>query len=182
MNNKTLIIGAAAIGVGYFLYKKFVLDKATTVDDIEIEPDPSGGKGTKPNTKPTTKPNKYSPFDGKPFVLYGGSKAKILTNADLARFMDYFYQGKKESKGADYTQQKIDLTKAPSYEPERPYDSSLAIRALGLLSTQSQFAYIAWKFADKYKVTLKSYLTDKLGSLTIQPFIASLMSKPQYTV
>lgn len=177
MNNKTLIIGAAAIGVGYFLYKKFVLDKATDVDDIEIEPDPSGGKGT----KPTTKPKKYSPFDGLPFVQ--SSKAsKILTNADLTRFMDYFYQGKKDSNSPDYTKTQIDLSKAPSYEPEKPYDSSLATRALGLLTTQSQFAYIAWKFASKYKVTLKSYLTDKLGVFSMQIFTTSLMSKPQYTV
>ena len=176
MNNKTLIIGAAAIGVGYFLYKKFVLDKATTVDDIEIEPDPSGGKGTKPVLTAEQREanrqlalskakNKYSPWDGGKFLSVSPKNALLIKASDTANLLDSFHQNVIDGS----------IVKIP-------YNTNLAFSALAALKTKSQFAWVAKAFETKYKITMKSYMKQYITDpITWNMFNTELDKKPQYT-
>lgn len=175
MNNKTLIIGAAAIGVGYLLYKKFVLDKTTTVDDVEIKPDPSGGADPKQTAKRiesdrqfqlSKAKNKYSPWDGGKFLSVSPKNALLIKASDTAKLLDSFHQNVIDGS----------IVKIP-------YNTNMAFSALAALKTKSQFAWIAKAFETKYKITMKSYMQQYITDpITWNMFNTQLDKKPQYTV
>jgi len=175
VNNKTLIIGAAAIGVGYFLYKKFVLDKTTTVDDVEIKPDPSGGADPKEIARRiesdrqfqlSKAKNNYSPWDGLKFFSKSPKNVLITKAADTTRFLDSFHQNVIDGS----------IVKIP-------YNTNMAFSALAALKTKSQFAWIAKAFETKYKITMKSYMQQYITDpITWNMFNTQLDKKPQYTV
>ena len=175
MNNKTLIIGAAAIGVGYFLYKKFVLDKATTVDVVDIKPDPSGGADPKQTAKRieserqyalSKAKNNYSPWDGLKFFSKSPKNALLVKASDTTRFLDSFHQNIIDGS----------IVKIP-------YNTNMAFSALAALKTKSQFAWVAKAFETKYKITMKSYMKQYITDpITWNMFNTELDKKPQYTV
>lgn len=175
MKKKTLIIGAAAIGVGYFLYKKFVLDKATTVDDVEIKPDPSGGADPKQTAKRiesdkqyalSKAKNNYSPWDGLKFFSKSPKNVLLVKASDTTRFLDSFHQNVIDGS----------IVKIP-------YNTNMAFSALAALKTKSQFAWIAKAFETKYKITMKSYMQQYITDpITWNMFNTQLDKKPQYTV
>lgn len=175
MNNKTLIIGAAAIGVGYFLYKKFVLDKTVSVDVVDIKPDPSGGADLKQTAKRiesdrqfqlSKAKNKYSPWDGGKFLSVSPKNALLIKAADTTRFLDSFHQNVIDGS----------IVKIP-------YNTNMAFSALAALKTKSQFAWIAKAFETKYKITMKSYMKQYITDpITWNMFNTELDKKPQYTV
>jgi hypothetical protein len=175
VNNKTLIIGAAAIGVGYFLYKKFVLDKTVSVDVVDIEPDPSGGADPKEiarrieadrQYKLSLTKNNYSPWDGLKFFSKSPKNALLVKASDTTRFLDSFHQNVIDGS----------IVKIP-------YNTNMAFSALAALKTKSQFAWIAKAFETKYRITMKSYMKQYITDpITWNMFNTELDKKPQYTV